>query len=101
MEKYLLALCILWGVGYSDDLTRYLESQLGNQLHLAAYTGDVALLSGLIEEKKFDIDEPLGISGTHEGVHPLHLAAYAGNLETCRILLDSNADPNSKRKDGW
>ena len=39
-------------------------------------------------------------AANHDGDHPLHLAAGAGNVEVVRLLLEAGSDLNSVGRDG-
>ena len=66
-------------------------------LHFAAQKGHAELVEYLVKDYEADLE-----SNTGERQTPLHLAAYHGQLETCKVLVNLDAlvdagDENDKR----
>lgn len=63
-------------------------------LHVAAESGDAALVSFLVEHgARVDL--------TSTGETALHAAVRSDNAEVVRLLLESGANPNAQDVDGW
>ena len=92
----LSAACIGLVLGFSGALSVAPSSARAGDVYDAALAGDLATMGELIA-RKADLEE-IGDLGT-----PLHAAATKGNMEICRLLLDSGAEvdaveePSGKR----
>ncbi len=64
-------------------------------LHYAVANKDSEIIIYLLNEKKMDIDSLSNCRTT-----PLHRAAFYGNIEAMRILIENGADPGLKNKYG-
>ena len=64
-------------------------------LHNAAYKGDVAEITALLEKPDVKID-----AVEKRGLTPLMLAAGHGHADAVKLLLEKGADPKLKSKDG-
>lgn len=58
-------------------------------IHSAASSGNLSILISMLES-----NSKLANEVNHFGMTPLHGAAFHGQLEAAKILLDSGADPN-------
>jgi ankyrin repeat protein len=66
-----------------------------NPLHYAVYYKDVELIKYLIEVRNADVNIK-----SDSGCIPLMIAAHAGQLDLCQILIDNGADVNIKDDTG-
>jgi len=75
-------------------------------IHEAARKGDLAALSSLLNRDRSLVNER---DREHEGAYevvgkgwtPLHWAAYSGQLQAARLLLDRGADPKARDAFGF
>lgn len=83
--------------GWETDLSEQPDHNPNrpSPLHSAAMTGDVATIQALLRSGRANVDRP-GPSG----LTALWMAICAGQLESIRVLLDHNANPDSDRNQG-
>ena len=66
-------------------------------LHLAAFFARPALARRLLAAGA----DPAAVAANAMRVQPLHSAAAARDLETCRVLLEAGAPPDAAQHQGW
>ncbi|MBI5170275.1 MAG: ankyrin repeat domain-containing protein [Candidatus Eisenbacteria bacterium] len=66
-------------------------------LHFAAFFSRPELAASLLAAGA----DPAAVADNPMRVQPLHSAAAARSLETCRVLLESGAPPDAAQHQGW
>ncbi|UCG33156.1 MAG: ankyrin repeat domain-containing protein [Phycisphaerales bacterium] len=64
-------------------------------IHVAAEQGDTAKVEQLLQRRP-----DLARAKDGEGMTPLHYAAYAGHLDTARLLIEKGADVSAAKNNG-
>ena len=77
----------------SKDKDRHINIEGMRSLHYAASLNKVGVINYLIDTEKFDVNRP---DDTDYKLHPLHYAAYNGNLSSVKLLIGKKANINAK-----
>ncbi|MGD0389658.1 MAG: ankyrin repeat domain-containing protein [Tepidisphaeraceae bacterium] len=90
------------GKHQTRDLVRFLQSKGAAEpdIFFAAAVGDVAQLGKILAHDSSQIDEQAGANDVlFAGCTPLQIAAYAGQSDAAKLLLDRGADVHDRS--GW